>query len=653
MNKIKQLIAPNFQGRDLDLKFGDINLIVADNATGKTSVSNAIRVLLYGHVPRLGKTEAATFQLCSDEKQMSVEGVFSNGELGHCIIDRSETGACSRNFQPAFETPMVLLDPQEYFKKTGPERMRYVFDRVDLEKAGYDEKELRDSIAKVELVPAAVAKPIITRWCETVTASIVRRRQTKQTVQEWIVILTEQMKKSAKACSDTARQQNAALTALRHDGPVPENVSPAYTKACADLEALVGQIGAAKRDLESATPRPEKLAELRKFLADSAKRKADIAVLKGEILKLNKAIKAFDYKKRVEVECRYGEIAALCAATSQKIAAIALEVDALEDCRKKMRGAKCCPLCQADGMDWFKTWSESNEASLSEKNGLIVKFKKLLIDYTTKLNAAKDGLDKAVDDASQQATRQGSLLSKKDNLIRLEHDQNAEPGARKELERLEALDPKLAKVKVAKLTADYDKLGDQVRVLSEKEDAWRIYQSNKERRAEAETASVAAICEAGVINQMRDLVLAAQEKVVNGAFNSLLAKARLFTDGLIRSPLEYREGDLGRHIVQADIDAGLKKARVGQWLPHDLFSGWERTLAYIGLSIALCQQSPVRLAIIDDLIISRRNKGLILERMRLLIKQGDLDQVFILDAEPDGWLDGKKTIPGVNIITIA
>jgi hypothetical protein len=39
--------------------------------------------------------------------------------------------------------------------------------------------------------------------------------------------------------------------------------------------------------------------------------------------------------------------------------------------------------------------------------------------------------------------------------------------------------------------------------------------------------------------------------------------------------------------------------------------------------------------------------------MRLLIKQGDLDQVFILDAEPDGWLDGKKTIPGVNIITIA
>ena len=250
---IARVITSAFQGRDLDIVLGKVNLVVADNATGKTAIGNAIQLALYGHVPRLGKSEAACMDLASGDA-LSVQAVFSDNLNSLCEITRNSEGSCHRDFAPAFDTPLVLLDPQDYFRRTEAERLRYVFERVDLRKAGYDEQALLDSIKSVEAMPRAIADLFVVRCHKELTESIKRRTEIKQTVQEWMAGLIDRLKKTKKAKDDAAKRQAAVMQSLRPDGPAPENVTAEHNRLQAEWDQLNTKLGAARQTLAQATP---------------------------------------------------------------------------------------------------------------------------------------------------------------------------------------------------------------------------------------------------------------------------------------------------------------------------------------------------------------------------------------------------------------
>src|SRR5688572_19947214 len=76
--RLAKVSAQNLKGETFELSLGEILMIVGSNFRGKSARTDAIRLVLLGYLPELGKTNAATFGLCSG-KELIVEGEFDNG----------------------------------------------------------------------------------------------------------------------------------------------------------------------------------------------------------------------------------------------------------------------------------------------------------------------------------------------------------------------------------------------------------------------------------------------------------------------------------------------------------------------------------------------------------------------------------------------
>ena len=98
------------------------------------------------------------------------------------------------------------------------------------------------------------------------------------------------------------------------------------------------------------------------------------------------------------------------------------------------------------------------------------------------------------------------------------------------------------------------------------------------------------------------------------------ASAARFTAGILRSPLVYQDGDLGR--FEGD-----------KFISWETFSGTEEALAFAGLSVALAAQAPVKVVLIDELgRLTSANKTKLLDRMLELTRDGVIDAFIGADV---------------------
>src|SRR3990167_7244242 len=65
---------------NLDLDLDRLTLLVGPNGSGKSTAANALRIAALGHVPQLGRTEAATALLLSD-REMSDEATLPGNRI--------------------------------------------------------------------------------------------------------------------------------------------------------------------------------------------------------------------------------------------------------------------------------------------------------------------------------------------------------------------------------------------------------------------------------------------------------------------------------------------------------------------------------------------------------------------------------------------
>jgi len=117
---------------------------------------------------------------------------------------------------------------------------------------------------------------------------------------------------------------------------------------------------------------------------------------------------------------------------------------------------------------------------------------------------------------------------------------------------------------------------------------------------------------------LQELLLTLAADLARKSLEPILETARLFTDGLLPTPLGARGLELGRW----DGD---------NFVALDVFSGSERAVAFAGISAALATGGK-RLIILDEFSqLDDDRKTLFLEHLTAAIDQGRIDQAIVLD----------------------
>ena len=113
-----------------------------------------------------------------------------------------------------------------------------------------------------------------------------------------------------------------------------------------------------------------------------------------------------------------------------------------------------------------------------------------------------------------------------------------------------------------------------------------------------------------------------RDDLVEKAFGPLLKTMQIFTAGILPTPVQYHQGELGRF-------AGMS------WIPLKLFSGTHLAVTAAGLQAALGAQSPLKLAVVDEMgRFDNVNKGVFLNNVRVAIREGIVDQFLGVDVDP-------------------
>jgi len=127
-----------------------------------------------------------------------------------------------------------------------------------------------------------------------------------------------------------------------------------------------------------------------------------------------------------------------------------------------------------------------------------------------------------------------------------------------------------------------------------------------------------------------------QVEVVAKSMEAILGDASLFCDGIIKGKLAWVDGELGL-------------IRNGKFISHEVFSGTESAVAYIGIAVALSQSSQFKLVLMDELgVVDSNNIEKLMERIEQMIASGMIHQFVGCDVRPERY----KAKSGVNLITI-
>ena len=311
--------------------------------------------------------------------------------------------------------------------------------------------------------------------------------------------------------------------------------------------------------------------------------------------------------------------------------------------------AVCCPTCQAKAKGWKANAVESIETLQAQCSENVDKVDQRLaameLEYVGVLKQRKELL-------AENEEREEMIECCQDKVDALTASIKTITDRNIQFERLrtehDEIAAKLRTATGADNSAEITELAVRVAVLEKDHAAWLDWQRDIGRRDELEQAVLTKNCEADVLKAVVEIVATVQADAAEKAFGEVLAVSRRFTDGILKSPLEYREGTFGRRVVLADVEEGCT-APVGSWVSHTGFSGTEKILAYAGLSVALATKTPIRLVIMDELgRVSPAKLPLLVERMVELVRDGVIEQFIGIDASDRAFY----TRPEIKLISL-
>lgn len=621
--KIATITAKNVQGLSFAQTLQAANVICGKNYAGKTAIAKAIRLGLTQKLPPpIGV--AGIYKLAGNfehEGCMAIGLKLDNERSIDLEWTKSDRGGVSlKGAVPTdLKMPDLLCEPRMFFSMTAADRIKTIFAASVIPAEQFSEDTILKRLGEVSVMPTAI--------CEQ-TLNLVEQK-TKEafgdddTIQSSTEKLVTWLKNEAKQCADEAKTHSGAFAGLRAKLGASRPVD--QTKAIAEVETEItkaygtsgAEHGKAWQKVEDAKKQLDRLGIIGMFTEavenETTRIEERQAAITTALAKLNEE-KPVDVVRLTERETKLNdEIVRL----QDALATSETERDSEVSLSGTVAKMKLCAACK-------KKLNSSSVKLVAELDKEITTSKIAIDELEKKMSNLAKELDTARESNHTKADQLQSLTAEQTKLVDRQNAINAAYSAyRTASKEMSACQPFVEPVE----------LKDKLAGLKAQQRDYDQHRSDLKRRDELETQLLAAQCQAEVFKKVRDIVIEEQEKVMTFAFNEVLKVARHFTDGLLNSPIEFANGELGRRVSNLDEQNG-NMAPIGSWISHETFSGTEELLAYAGFSIALAQHAPVKLIVMDELGRMRREvKHKLLGRMVQLVKDGIIHQFIGLDVE--------------------
>jgi DNA repair exonuclease SbcCD ATPase subunit len=673
--KIESLSATGLKSGDFQHKLAPVNLIVGDNFSGKTARLEAVRLVLLGYLPELGKTNQATMELARNGS-LAVSATFDNGQSWARTWKRGRKSIETTTTAPENAIPDVLMDPGVYFGLGDKDRVRYVFSHADVELGGGTERALADSIItnlkRIKLPDHTEHhERAINALVEFVDQSDRDRHDADQAVQEWIEQLIVEVRDRLKLAKQNADRMAKTVQGLVAIKATEDESAIANVQGEIDgLRKLLFSLGTERAHLverfEQAKANDKARADLVNLLNRSVDNGPLIERLDGDLGAIGDKMAA-PAPQQPSIEAKEAALAALqqeidaYGSATEEISGRLFEARRNRDLQAAQREAlekaiqeraakntadmalECCPFCRSKAKGWkksieteFQTWLKAKREELEFLTDEAKGFEKIVTNLEADLEHCRK-----LDEQNNQRRIHSSNLTLEIRKLRNQVDEARKRLAAEAIElraRVQSLRESQkaveeAKAKLATMpepltipeaTAFVAKRGDldsriaeteqKIKGLEDRQRTYHAAKQDEKRNAQALLQYEDTTSEVEVTKQAVSMFEALQEKMVERAFGSILERANLITEGILPTRLQFRDGDVGM-------------LREGTWVSHRTFSGMEKALAYAGISAALAHRSPIKIVMIDELgRMTGRYQRLLLERMLQLYEAGKIDQ---------------------------
>ena len=601
--RVTKLELRNFRGINSGFELPAACIVAGPNFSGKSTIPIALRLACVGSMPPpIGKAGIwPAFAGNADEPgKMSVTATTDTGLTWSLEWEKKKESVSQRGQPPeSCALPPVLCDPATFWQMTGAEQSRAVFAASG---ASVKRDDLIAEIQSVDGSPARVRDEVVALLVQLMEQRFNANVEASAATTLW-----------ASDCAAIAKEERGKVKRLEAktasafwSGPVPTDKTKALAEARAKLAEATGEEtalrkAAAKHSLESqrAERARERLEELDAMLAS------------GE-----------DPEPARQTE----EEAEQYARAEQRLAELTEASSDATDAFERLAANHAlivkgtCPCCGQSGPELGRVIA-AMELELAEQERKMTALAEQITDARREMSTLSASNAAQFHKRTQWEQRHAQL-----ELLRREQktlaDMAPQPGTAPSPEN------------IAKATKDREQATERVVELEGAQAEFARWACVRDERDKAESDLIRSRCSVEVVAEAVKKVTAKLDAVAGAAFGETLKVANRLCGGLLASPLEFRDGVLGRKASTVDVERTGGTVRPGAWIPHTSFSGTEALIGYAGFAVAVASKPPFRLAVLDELnrLTADRKRSLV-SRILLLLSEGVIDQFVGCDTE--------------------
>lgn len=609
----------DIKGRRIEVAIKPATVVIGPNFSGKTAVLTAIKLGLAGALPPpIGKTGQAIYSALAtspnDPGELRVEMLLQTDELmpRHVVStwQRTPTGSVRVDFQmpSKLRLPAVMVDPRQFFSMTAAQRTKAVFEACAPDGVSIDG-------IRAHLIARVGDRPMV----ERVVADI-ERGLAILTMPAAIQHGIEFAKEIAKAGRDEAATQVGILAALTDPGPIPQDHS-------AEIMRQQDLLLAAQTRLADAKVARAKSAVLDDVRSMIDRNRAEITLLHYEDHEIPPPPSCIPFPLWPGETIPINE-----GQWVTRINRIQKTNAELENRRASLRAllrTGTCPTCGAPTAEKFTKSLAEIPADVDIKP-----FEEML-----------DSWRKAKAEATRCWDEYQANKKQADELERQIRDAEAV------LQRAAEAAARKPQDSEADLAAEVERIETRIALYQEQQAVYVAHQEKLSKIERARRLHIEATTNETIAGSIAKALVDYQAEHIDTVFKEVLKVSRAFTDGILNSPLEYENGELGRRVSERDVEIGCCSP-VGSWISHEAFSGTEEALAYMAFAVAISTRAPFKIVFFDEM--GRMDGGTarqVLTRMLELIDAGVIDQFIGACTGRRRFLDIDH--PGLYFLEVA
>lgn len=631
--RIVKLTARNFNGADFDFDLKPVTIITGSNFAGKSAVPNVARLALSGSLPPpLGVK--GIYRLAGNPDQpgsMTVAALMDNGRKSELTWTRDVKGkiSCDGGVSADLLMPPMLINPRSFWAKTGAERVQAIFESCP--GADWDLfKNIMGRLGETPIMPLKVFLPVLDELQKR-TAAAFKDAMPREAAE----LLLDVFKTGAAENAAAVKTHTATMASLQVPTTKPADVSVELETARQELAKFQIKQGSDKAKLE------ERIVSLQGSLDAWSRKYQQTPVghlaefINNEAATVAKDLRMLKPSQPTDdLEEEWQEAISDEQNAANENHRLAEVVSRLQAEIGNLTIQDHCPVCLTKSANW-------KDRALKSLNTALDKARAELGAATAAFAAAKataerlrGALASIRKTAKDTATHRTALL---EEATTLEADRDAVLSLLAEQAEAKAALAKCGAVD-STLPARQQALRERVAALETQQLLHIGYDATMKRREQLENDYTAANVRAVAMKAAAVIVVEEQRKVGEAAFTAVLKTARYFTDGILNSPLEFINGDLGRRVSDKDQSRPGLVAPVGSWITHETFSDSEQRIAYVGFSVAMAAEAPVKLVIIDEMATLEPNRKVqFVDRLIQLVRKGIIDQAICLEPTASSY----------------